>query len=190
MEGKPGYQEFSLVAANFQCNGCWAKFGSRDQGAATACRHLYCITCIQEIVQSDDSNCPICAKVRQSCRVPRKGSRAAPPVAAAEAGAACPFCAQPISKSNAKAVKTMLEDSDFQVGNSNKGRKHPSLAEQRKGLVQPPLDAPRAPPPAADPGWADARGHHEGGRGGDGLLCAAACLQQSLRAGVHCSAGS
>lgn len=123
MDAKPGYQEFGLVAANFQCNGCWAKFGTRDQGAATACRHLYCISCIQEIVQSDDSSCPICSKARP-CRCARAAQKACR-AAVAEAGAACPLCLQPISKTNAKAVKTMLEGSDFQV--SSKEGEHPSL---------------------------------------------------------------
>jgi hypothetical protein len=35
---------------------------SADHSVATKCGHLYCLTCCQTILESDDPTCPICTQ--------------------------------------------------------------------------------------------------------------------------------
>jgi hypothetical protein len=34
---------------------------------ATSCGHLYCLSCAQTIIESEDSTCAICSQVRLDC---------------------------------------------------------------------------------------------------------------------------
>lgn len=46
-----------------RCNGCWQECSHADHHAATACSHLFCLNCVQQIIESEDSCCPICSAV-------------------------------------------------------------------------------------------------------------------------------
>lgn len=48
-----------------RCNGCWADVDCKEHSVVASCGHMYCLTCCQTIMDSDDSTCPICTQVRQ-----------------------------------------------------------------------------------------------------------------------------
>lgn len=45
-----------------RCNGCWTACDNSQPSVATACQHLYCLSCCQTILESDDPTCPICSQ--------------------------------------------------------------------------------------------------------------------------------
>lgn len=49
-------------SGTLRCNGCWSACDSSQPIVATACQHLYCLSCCQTILESDDPTCPICSQ--------------------------------------------------------------------------------------------------------------------------------
>lgn len=57
-------------SGTLRCNGCWSACDSSQRSVATACQHLYCLSCCQTILESDDPTCPICSQVSAARRPP------------------------------------------------------------------------------------------------------------------------
>ncbi|KAI3428508.1 hypothetical protein D9Q98_007332 [Chlorella vulgaris] len=55
--------------ASLCCNGCWNACDPKDHSVATKCGHLYCLTCCQTILESDDPTCPICTQLIQKTNI-------------------------------------------------------------------------------------------------------------------------
>lgn len=58
-------EEGGAAAEALRCNGCWEACSSTEFSCATSCQHLYCLTCCQTILESDDPTCPICNQARR-----------------------------------------------------------------------------------------------------------------------------
>lgn len=100
-----------------RCNGCWSVCESTQHSVATACQHLYCLSCCQTILESDDPTCPICSQARRR-RLSAADSIPALPASLAAlftVSAHAPPLLQLIQKSSVKAVHVLSSAADLRL---------------------------------------------------------------------------